>query len=74
MYWFLLAPGHVIWRLPPRVHLAVSNILGTLWYYVVPVRRGVILENLRGAFPEESEQIFARYAEAFWGSFVEEPQ
>ena len=25
-------------------------------------------------FPEESEQIFARYAEAFWGSFVEEPQ
>lgn len=41
--------------LPERAVVALSRLLGWLWFAVLRYRRGVILENLRRAFPEEDE-------------------
>lgn len=41
-------------RLPYGAVLALGRLAGDLWYFVLPVRRGLVLENLAGAFPESS--------------------
>ncbi|MDZ4677875.1 MAG: hypothetical protein SGI74_10250 [Oligoflexia bacterium] len=38
--------------LPRRVHLLMGDTLGLIWFYIVPIRRRVALENIERAFPD----------------------
>jgi KDO2-lipid IV(A) lauroyltransferase len=40
--------------LPRRVQIFVGKTLGLVWFYIVPIRRKVALENLSVAFPEKN--------------------
>jgi len=42
--------------MPWAVYNPVARFISAIWYYVVPVRKKLILENLRLAFPEKSEK------------------
>jgi KDO2-lipid IV(A) lauroyltransferase len=46
--WFLAALG-------PKRSIAIGQAFGSFVFYVLPIRRKLVLENLRGAFPEKTE-------------------
>lgn len=41
---------------PRRLQLFIGACLGYLWFYVVRIRRKLVLEHIRKAFPEKSEK------------------
>lgn len=42
--------------MPRRWHLFCGKVLGWVWFYVIPIRKKVALENVRRAFPEMPEK------------------
>jgi len=58
-YLLILLVSGMINLLPWKWALAVGRGLGYFCFYIVPIRKKVVLENLRHAFSEQSEQ--ARY-------------
>lgn len=55
--------GKIIWGLskfisllPRSFHLWLGKLFGFLWFSVLRIRRDVILDNLKLAYPEKSEQ------------------
>lgn len=40
--------------MPRRLQLFTGRVLGLIWFYLVPVRRGIALQNLALAFPEKT--------------------
>jgi KDO2-lipid IV(A) lauroyltransferase len=55
--------GKIVWLIsksialmPRQVHLALGTFLGFLWFSVFRIRRSVVLDNLRQAFPEKSPE------------------
>lgn len=55
MYYVYRLLAHVLHALKPRTLERVGAALGSLWFYVIRVRRAEILANLARAFPELSE-------------------
>jgi len=53
---------HLLARAPLRFLYAVSDVVSFLLFRVLRVRRGVVLENLGGAFPEASPEEIRRIA------------
>ncbi len=53
--WVGLGLFWAISRLPWRFHVPLAKVLGGFVYYCVPIRRSVVLTNLRLCFPEKSE-------------------
>ncbi len=56
----------IISRLPFPVLYFTSDILYGLLWYVIRYRRNVVLQNLRGSFPEKSEKEIRRIAKKFY--------
>ncbi len=55
-YFLVLAVGKLIRILPLSAALTVGKGIGLMFYYVIPVRKKVAIENLTNAFPEKSLQ------------------
>lgn len=47
---------YFIYILPRKVQLLLGRILGVLWFDIVRIRRNVVLQNLRLAYPALTEQ------------------
>ena len=64
MYCLLTCLGALLRLLPRRIADGLGVALGWIWYHLVPVRRGVVLQNLRQALPEISNSEHRRIARA----------
>lgn len=62
MYLLLRLLSFCFCRLPHRAALGLGVALGWIWHTLIPVRRAVVRENLRYAFPEWSESRRRRVA------------
>ncbi|MBL7033507.1 MAG: lysophospholipid acyltransferase family protein [Candidatus Delongbacteria bacterium] len=62
-------------QLPEAIALGFARLLGNIWYYLIPIRRGVVMLNLRIAFPERSYRELQRLCRltliSFMYNFVE---
>ena len=56
MYYIVFPLLYLVSLLPLRVLYLLSDLLYFFLYFVVRYRRRVVLENLRVAFPEKTEQ------------------
>lgn len=63
LYFFSILPF-------PALYL-LSDLLFPLIYYVVAYRKKVVLENLRNAFPEKTEEEIRRIARKFYRHFTD---
>ena len=68
--WAGLGLFRLLNRLPWRVQGACARGLGWFAYHVVPVRRRVVLINLRLCFPERSEREIRALARAHYGALA----
>jgi KDO2-lipid IV(A) lauroyltransferase len=68
--WGGLAFFRLLSRLPWRVQRGLAAMLGWLCYYLVPVRRRVVLINLRLCFPEKTGAERRRLARAHYQSLA----
>ncbi len=57
-------------RLPETVANAMAVLLGNLWYFVIPVRRQVMMMNLRIAFPDRDYRTLQRICRRTLISFM----
>jgi KDO2-lipid IV(A) lauroyltransferase len=55
-YFLVRSISFVIRSLPLNVGLWLGRLLGSLIFYVIPIRKSVAIENLTRAFPEKSPQ------------------
>ena len=60
-----------ITRLPFRVIYLLSDGLFFLIYYLLPYRKGVVLQNLRNSFPEKSEREVKEISKKFYRHFCD---
>ncbi|PRY11626.1 KDO2-lipid IV(A) lauroyltransferase [Pontibacter ummariensis] len=67
-FWLLL---NGLASLPLSVLYLLADFLYWLMYYVVDYRKKVVLQNLRMAFPEKSEEEIKRVAKAFYRQFAD---
>jgi KDO2-lipid IV(A) lauroyltransferase len=67
-YYVLLIP---ISKLPTWVHYRLSDFLFYIVYYVVPYRYGVVLKNLKRAFPEKDDVEIEMIAKSFYRHFCD---
>ena len=62
-------------HLPEFIALWLASLLGNIWYYIVPIRRKVVMLNLRIAFPQKSYRELQRLCRktliSFMYNFVE---
>ncbi|WP_339658749.1 lipid A biosynthesis acyltransferase [uncultured Polaribacter sp.] len=58
-------------RLPMRILYAISDFFFFLIYYVIGYRKKVVLENLKLAFPEKSEEERIKIAKGFFKHFTD---
>lgn len=64
----------LIWMLsllPMRVLYVLSDFFYFLFYYIIGYRKGVVLENLKLAFPEKEEQELKRIRKKFFRHFTD---
>ncbi|MDR0713633.1 MAG: lysophospholipid acyltransferase family protein [Bacteroidales bacterium] len=70
MQWFLYILFYAVCRLlalmPFRALYAISDVLYLFIYYLTVYRRKVVMENLRNAFPEKTEDDRIRIARQFY--------
>lgn len=59
---FIKSLSFLILILPRRVQLFFGDVLGLTWFYIVPIRRRLVLENLGLCFPEWNEKRVWRVA------------
>lgn len=72
MYYFLLAFAYLIAILPFRLLYMLSDLLCFLLYRVAGYRKGVVLDNLRTAFPEQPEAAIKNTARRFYSAFCDQ--
>lgn len=72
MYYVLLILLYPIALLPLRVLYALSDGVYLLLYYVAGYRKGVVLDNLRHAFPDKSEQELQHIMKRFYKNFCDQ--
>jgi KDO2-lipid IV(A) lauroyltransferase len=71
MYYLLYIPFYLLSLLPLRVLYLLSDALAALVYHVIGYRKKVVLDNLRIAFPEKTEQERKAIAKKFYHNFVD---
>lgn len=47
---------------PRKLQLFVGKVLGLIWFYIIRVRRKLVLEHIKKAFPEKSEEEIKKIA------------
>ncbi|QBQ41585.1 lauroyl acyltransferase [Sphingobacterium psychroaquaticum] len=60
---------HIISLLPFWILYGISDLLFVLLFYVIKYRKGVVMENLRKAFPEKTEVERKQIAKRFYRFF-----
>jgi lauroyl/myristoyl acyltransferase len=60
-----LFPRWIITLLPLRLLLGISNFLFLIFYYLIPYRKNVVVENLRKSFVEKKANEINRIAHNF---------
>ncbi len=68
--WAALGFFRVLSLLPWRIQCALATALGWLAFYLIPIRRQVVLVNLRLCFPGKTEAERRRLARAHYRSLV----
>lgn len=71
MYYLVYIPLYLLSLLPLRVLYLLSDALAAFTWYVLGYRKKVVLDNLRIAFPEKSEQERKAIAKKFYHNFVD---
>lgn len=71
MYYIFYTFFYLLSLLPLRVLYFLSDILYVIVFYLIKYRRGVVLKNLRQAFPEKSEKELKLIAKKFYKNFVD---
>jgi KDO2-lipid IV(A) lauroyltransferase len=71
MYYLVYGPLYALSLLPTRLLYAISDILAFLLYTLARYRRGVVMTNLRSAFPEKTETERRRIAKRFYRNFTD---
>lgn len=71
MYYVLFIPLYLLSLLPLRVLFLLSDFVAALNWYVIGYRKKVVLDNLRMAFPEKTEQERKAIAKRFYRNFVD---
>ena len=62
MYYLVYGLLYGISLLPTRLLYGISDGLAFLLYTVIRYRRGIVMRNLRDAFPEKRMIVYAEYA------------
>ena len=77
-YLFLFPLRILIYILPFRAVQHLGSFLGTFIYYIIPVRKKLVMQNLRYAYPEKSNKelstialqnfknVYTTFLELFW--------
>lgn len=71
MYYLIYGFLYLVSLLPWRVMYFLGDAVYGLVYYILGYRKNVVMENLRIAFPEKSEQERRRIAKNFYHNFVD---
>jgi KDO2-lipid IV(A) lauroyltransferase len=71
MYYILYGFLYVVSLLPMRVLYVVSDAIYGIVYYVIGYRRKLVMDNLRRAFPEKTEEELVRIAKKFYHNFID---
>src|ERR1700740_3747662 len=71
MYYLVYIPFYLLSLLPLQVLYLLSDFLAALTWYVFGYRKKVVLDNLRIAFPEKTEQERKAIAKRFYRNFVD---
>jgi KDO2-lipid IV(A) lauroyltransferase len=69
-YIFFLLFSKIFQILGLRLSRNISPVLAALFYYLIPIRKTTVLENLRNAFPDYSEQKIREIAFGNYKSFA----
>lgn len=71
MYYVLFIPLYLLSLLPIQALYVLSDFVSALNWYVIGYRKKVVLDNLRLAFPEKTEQERKAIAKRFYRNFVD---
>lgn len=71
MYYLVYIPLYLLSLLPLRVLYLLSDFLAAMTWHVFGYRKKVVLDNLRIAFPEKTEQERIAIAKKFYRNFVD---
>jgi KDO2-lipid IV(A) lauroyltransferase len=71
MYYLLSAFFYLLSLLPMRVLYVISDGIYGLVFYIIGYRKGVVLANLRRAFPEKTEAERLRIAKDFYHNLID---
>jgi Kdo2-lipid IVA lauroyltransferase/acyltransferase len=71
MYYILYGFLYMVSLLPMRVLYLVSDAIYGIVYYVIGYRRRLVMDNLRRAFPEKTEEELVRIAKKFYHNFID---
>ncbi|MCB0361900.1 MAG: hypothetical protein KDD35_04230, partial [Bdellovibrionales bacterium] len=52
--WFAKAFAFIVFSLPQSFHRGLGDFIGILWFDILRIRRKLVLENIKRAFPEMS--------------------
>lgn len=61
-YFFLILLNRILTPLPAGRRRKLAVLAGYLFYYIIPIRKKVVISNLRGAFPDASRKWCRRIA------------
>src|SRR2546430_960364 len=53
---FIKTISWIVGAMPRPLQVVLGTTLGDFWFYIVPFRRKIALENLKKAFPDWSEK------------------
>lgn len=71
MYYLVYGPLYLLSLLPMWLLYGLSDCLALLLYFVIRYRRGVVMGNLRIAFPERTEAQRRSIAKKFYRNFTD---
>jgi KDO2-lipid IV(A) lauroyltransferase len=71
MYYLVYGLFYILSLLPLRALYILSDFIYALIYYVFGYRKKVVMENLRIAFPEKTEEERKKIAKKFYHNFVD---
>lgn len=71
MYYLVYGSMYLLSLLPMWLLYGLSDALALLLYGVIRYRRGIVLSNLRNAFPEKTEEERLRIARKFYRNFTD---
>lgn len=71
MYYVIFIPLYLLSLLPLWLLYGLSDFVSGLNWYVIGYRKKVVLDNLRMAFPEKTEQERVAIAKQFYRNFVD---